>query len=1221
MPTPEEIQAVIDARKAERQGIPISSTKVNWTQRVLTPLGTTLDALDTDLNYVTNALRPVVTALNPKLDEIYNNAPKKFGVPNVTPADLIEKGLEDTPGRKYLAPILGWAANVAMSPSTYIAGLGIVTKEGKLFQNIASLTHAGIDIAPESKIAGEIALHYGEQKATPKLIQQAIKEAKTVVTPSLAEQALTGQRALISIGIPFTKQEIPAIRGQLFYRGLDSAKDFLNKSKFGEAFNKLFSTSSGNPVFDGIRHKALGTVYFREGAVKEYATDLAKRIQQFADDAGIDYSEAHAMISTIGESKWAGKIDADSVIKTFETNINNQFVEKKTIDDIVQSLPQTHLMTKDELGKLNRRLLGLAKEKQSGLNVFTTTFLQLPETIRNQFVKEFTDGLGIKVAKDLKKIKKGVTGIEYADMPSVVQAYNQGLTFAKGKSVFGKVRYLSKGGSIYFEPGTDAGLFALVGKDEYIRLRIAETQGDVLKGRGLPPGVATEAGAMRDVVQRIVAHVDQGFSTAYTLHQISPKYLEQISPRLSKLMKMIDSNDNWKVQGLVDQFKIPIQLAREFPKAFDYAQEIRGFMKSQIDMEIKAGLPGAEFMGKLGYIPHVPTREAKKLIEKYGGNDFRGSSREWNIRHTNMLQRKMRTVDPNAVHEAFNTGIITEKERNIILGKNGDAYIQRLVDKKLLSDSRAAQLYNYLSIKDVNRLAAQGKLKLINGEVIDKFFDTNPAYQVLVRGIRGEKARTAMDFYNSAKQFGEYNDVRQNLPEGKRYVTNAYANPLAKQVRVNGVKSQLMFDTRVAQHIDRLHEALIIPPAQHPFLKHFDNIQALWKAWTLSIFPAYHTRNVIGNIWNNYLAGIHTIEPYQKALRIQHGADIVIQTGSGGLLDSKAIMKLAQERGLINTGQFWGDVEEYFRIEMKGGIKSVYQKTAGRAVSAGLKVGNYFENNAKLALFIRRLEEGFSPNDAAMEVKKYLFDYSNLTNFERETLRRVFPFFTWTRFNVPLQLEALATHPTRLLAVQKAKNALETNYDGVPDERLLPDYFVQSFPVRTRYDPKNKRFEYFFLNSWLPAADIDKLFNPVAWMKTQLTPLLKEPIQQVANRDFFTDREIDQGDDYQTLRILSGLKFDLSARQVHVLKNIRFISELDRLNDPQLGAWSKIVKILTGKLYPFNPEQETIFREKEYTAKLSRLEYQASKAAEQGNAHMQEKILNKLNEVAANPNF
>ena len=50
---------------------------------------------------------------------------------------------------------------------------------------------------------------------------------------------------------------------------------------------------------------------------------------------------------------------------------------------------------------------------------------------------------------------------------------------------------------------------------------------------------------------------------------------------------------------------------------------------------------------------------------------------------------------------------------------------------------------------------------------------------------------------------------------------------------------------------------------------------------------------------------------------------------------------------------------------------------------------------------------------AADVVDKLLFDYSDVTKFETQVMKRIFPFYTWLRKNIPLQLELLAEKPQR----------------------------------------------------------------------------------------------------------------------------------------------------------------------------------------------------------------
>lgn len=1160
---------------------------------VLTPFGKILDVLDTDLNLVTKGLEPIVTAMNPSLKSVYDE--KGF---NVMPSDLIEKSLENTPARKILSPILGFAANVALSPTTYLAGVGTLTKAGKLFKRVASIAESGKAIELDSKLALEIGAHYGESTVTPALINRAVKEAKTVTVASLDQQAKMGQRALINIGVPFTKSEVPLLRSELFFRGVEKSKDIFKESKVGEVFNNIFSTSSGNPKFDSFRQSIVGLLKYRIEGDKEIGARTGKLVNQITKQTGLSRDEVFKWVTDIPET-FRGEVSADAILNTYDKNITKQLVDGTNIEKVVDNLPGVQSMVMDEKGKLFRALMRNAKERQAGFDVFNVGFMQLPSDVRDVFVKEWTNGIGIKFAKD---IKKGI--VQYANFPQVIEAFNKGIKF-KG---------------VKLDPGEDAALFALVGKDEYLRLRgteakLAETNKALRVPASLPG--STEGAQLRDITHRVRAHIDQGFTTSYTLFRNSPEYLKSISPRMYKLMDKIDSTPEWKITSLVDQYKVPLNLAKSNPELFNMAEQHRMYFQNQLQRELDAGVPVREWVGDFNYIPHVPTKEVRDLLgKKYG--EFSGGARQWNMDHQSTLQRKLRNINSRVVEEFFNTGEITKVQRKSLLGPDGLDYAERLQKTKKWSDAKVSQLYKFLTVSQSNALAQRGELKILGAGVkVDRFFEDNPASQILVRGIRGEKAITSIDFYDGAKNFGTWHPINEALPEGKVFTKNEKANPLAavKNQFINGVNvpSRLIFDKGIAKHIDALHTALTLPPELHPFLKVYDGVQAEWKAWTLAIFPAYHIRNVVGNLWNNYLGGIHTPDPYLKALAMQQKKNIFIELGAGGKMSSKQVLSEANKAGILNVGQYFGDIEDFFKAELKEGIGKYYKK--GRTpVAWGLKGGNYLENNAKLAMFIRRLEEGYSIPDAAMEVKKYLFDYSDLTVSERDVLRRVFPFYSWTRKNVPLQLEALVTHPARLMTVAKAKNVMESNYDGVPDERLLPDYYTQNFPIRVRYDTDTKQFQYLLLNNWLPAADIDKIFDPVTWAKNQLTPLLKEPIQQIANRDFFTNREIDKGDEYQTLKIFN-MNLNLPARQIHALKNIRLLNELDKYSKPGTTE-EKVGQLFTGKVYSLDENKQRKFLKIEFKDRKNVLRSALKKAIANDNTSEQERIHNELQKLS-----
>jgi hypothetical protein len=156
------------------------------------------------------------------------------------------------------------------------------------------------------------------------------------------------------------------------------------------------------------------------------------------------------------------------------------------------------------------------------------------------------------------------------------------------------------------------------------------------------------------------------------------------------------------------------------------------------------------------------------------------------------------------------------------------------------------------------------------------------------------------------------------------------------------------------------------------------------------------------------------------------------------------------------------------------------------------------------------------------------FDYSNLTEKERLIGRLVLPFYTWTRYNIPLQIRVLASQP-------QSYNTILQGWDTVKD--ILGDengdmYFIPSY-LREAYgfavapeiqqklaplmvalgadpnDPIIARLE-------SPILDINKFFTTqgplgvpgvdISQFTSGSNPIAKGIIQFVAKKNLFTGK-------------------------------------------------------------------------------------------------------------------
>jgi len=164
------------------------------------------------------------------------------------------------------------------------------------------------------------------------------------------------------------------------------------------------------------------------------------------------------------------------------------------------------------------------------------------------------------------------------------------------------------------------------------------------------------------------------------------------------------------------------------------------------------------------------------------------------------------------------------------------------------------------------------------------------------------------------------------------------------------------------------------------------------------------------------------------------------------------------------------------------------------------------EDMIRLGVGLDTMRWGGSVDDGLERIAKSQFDYSELTDFERNVMQRVMPFYTWTRKNVPYQLQQLGKHPNKYNAVMNAKRNLEW---GTEDDGLVPDYMLQPFGIKMPFTASGARV---YSVPDLPFQDLLKydptatqageLGDPLYGVKNtlqsfawQLSPIIKTPVE------------------------------------------------------------------------------------------------------------------------------
>ncbi len=476
---------------------------------------------------------------------------------------------------------------------------------------------------------------------------------------------------------------------------------------------------------------------------------------------------------------------------------------------------------------------------------------------------------------------------------------------------------------------------------------------------------------------------------------------------------------------------------------------------------------------------------------------------------------------------------------------------------------------------------------------LEEFFTKDPAvaYAIRKQGHLRGMAR-AETFQDIAQNFGVH--------EGGHEFEKKFAVPGIKEL--DGVR----FDKDVAESVAKMYKVLHSQDQLSSFGRLFNQATDYWKAYTLGIFPAYHSRNMVSNLWNNFLAGVDNPTRYFKAGNILRGAEGSIETATGKKLAYDEIRTLARKYGVEGSGLYGAELpEKIYRIakgenyeSIAGGAKTLLQRPytalnptrANGALKLGFAVGKGIENNARMAHFIDRLIKGDTALEAAQSVAKYLFDYSDLTQFEKG-LKRWLPFMKWTKQNIPVQVAALASKPWKFTAINKGREAAfeegDVFHSPVPE---MADFLRDNSPIRIRTLPDGKQ-EYWLLGGWWPAEDVKKMFHPFNTVVSLAHPAFGLADSALESYLQFKSPAAAREFEAEQKRPVQFLGKILSRGTVNKLRAIRVLNtgdqfmksmkeaELESERDQNISAAHPLLRNLLGlRTYTINPAQDVRFK-------------------------------------------
>ena len=289
-------------------------------------------------------------------------------------------------------------------------------------------------------------------------------------------------------------------------------------------------------------------------------------------------------------------------------------------------------------------------------------------------------------------------------------------------------------------------------------------------------------------------------------------------------------------------------------------------------------------------------------------------------------------------------------------------------------------------------------------------------------------------------------------------------------------------------------------------MKHADTAIAAWRSWVLAN-PGTQIRNFLGGAINNWFADIDPASYKAYAAASRARATGKWEQFAAKHPDVAEAFQRAEDMGIMASGRMIHEVPQRVgetsswkpwspHFAPLAGFRSGFH-LGKRLVFPG---GQQVENFMRGSLFIDRYLKTRDVTDAFGAVVKYHFDYDDLGTLEHAWMRRVIPFYTWTRKNLPLQLEMLAKRPNKFLRYFQLKRSVEAQSE---EEGIVPSWFEDSMAMRLPLEMAGGNL--YFFPDFHPSM---QLFEATDFGMTMgmVNPFIRSPFEWAMNKQLFKDR-------------------------------------------------------------------------------------------------------------------
>lgn len=411
----------------------------------------------------------------------------------------------------------------------------------------------------------------------------------------------------------------------------------------------------------------------------------------------------------------------------------------------------------------------------------------------------------------------------------------------------------------------------------------------------------------------------------------------------------------------------------------------------------------------------------------------------------------------------------------------------------------------------------------------------------MVRGTHVDEARFTKAFAERMERFGfDAEEAKELLGNWRKFDASA-ADELKKTIKArfqdkfesflegqddfipaSTVAKQFPSITRrvpayevpidVARFLKRGRRLFAGDDVSNAFLRFVDRGTNAWKLFATSVRLPFHLRNFYSNVYQAWQAGVNNPNAFKRAAGLQEhflrkSWDKTLTFADGRSFTIRELHEAAGRNGIRGRGWIGSDAQRNVLSELSSILRFGNLRHGDKArylnvTRLGRAVGTAVEDNARLAVFIDQLDKGADFKSAASQVRKFLFDYTELTPFERSTMRRLVPFYTWSRKNSVNQIENLIFRTNKFQLYGKSLRAVREP-ETAEEHVFHPRYFDDLVYVKT--SDKTPQGKTIYRGLDLPPLEFNRLTDGKQ-LFAGLHPL-KDLVASLAGYRFFPEWE------------------------------------------------------------------------------------------------------------------